>query len=288
MENLNIEQFNPKVAELQTLAGKAQAVNITDLVAVKEVRLELKNARVEITKTGKAMRDDANAFSKAVIAKEKELIALIEPEEEKLKEAEAAEKQRVEQEERKVLLPERKERLDSIGDDREALDANLLEMDGAAFEAYYNGRLAAKNEADRAEIARKQAEIEEKEQSLAREAETKEREETARKEGEKKAKQDAKEKEAKRVEDEKKQAEQERIHQEQLDREKAAAEELRIATEAELVAKRERATKYKNFRKKLGWTEETADNFYEKVEGEGTGEKVVLFKKVGEFDLTKL
>jgi len=275
MENLNIEQFNPKVAELQTLAGKAQAVNITDLVAVKEVRLELKNARVEITKTGKAMRDDANAFSKAVIAKEKELIALIEPEEEKLKEAEAAEKQRVEQEERKVLLPERKERLDSIGDDREALDANLLEMDGAAFETYYNQRLAAKNEADRAEIdrqnaeiARKQAEIAEKEQSEAREAETKEREEKARKEGEKKAKQDAKDKLQKEAD--KRKADEE-IAQEE--------ENARVAAEAEAKRKLEASKRFVTWLKSNGYTEANKANF--KIVD--NGDSVTLYSLMGNY-----
>lgn len=41
----------------------------------------LKATRVTITATGKAAREDATAFGKAVIAREKELIALIEPEE---------------------------------------------------------------------------------------------------------------------------------------------------------------------------------------------------------------
>lgn len=42
-------------------------------------------ARTGISATGKTARDDANAFSKAVIAEEKRLIAMIEPEEERLK-----------------------------------------------------------------------------------------------------------------------------------------------------------------------------------------------------------
>lgn len=42
-------------------------------------------ARVSINKLAKAARDDANAFSRAVIAEEKELIAIVQPEEDRLR-----------------------------------------------------------------------------------------------------------------------------------------------------------------------------------------------------------
>lgn len=71
-------------------------------------RMVLKNKRVEIGKTGKAAREDATKFSQAVIAAEKELIAIISPEEERLqalqqawddaREAERAEAERIEAE----------------------------------------------------------------------------------------------------------------------------------------------------------------------------------------------
>ncbi len=44
----------------------------------------LRNARVAIEKTGKAARDDANAFNKAVIAKEKELVLIVQGEEDRV------------------------------------------------------------------------------------------------------------------------------------------------------------------------------------------------------------
>lgn len=46
--------------------------------------MTLKNARVAIEKAAKAAREDATAFSKAVIAEEKRLVALAEPEESRL------------------------------------------------------------------------------------------------------------------------------------------------------------------------------------------------------------
>jgi len=46
--------------------------------------MTLKNARVSIEKTGKAAREDAQAFSKAIIAEEKRLIGITQGEEERL------------------------------------------------------------------------------------------------------------------------------------------------------------------------------------------------------------
>jgi len=55
--------------------------------------------------------------------------------------------------------------------------------------------------------------------------------------------------------------------------------------EVEKIKKRERAEKYKSFRAEFGWTEERAVHFYEKVEVDRSGERVILFKRVGEFNL---
>lgn len=52
--------------------------------AVRDGRLELKNARVAVEKDGKALRENAVKFQKAVIKREDELIAIIAPVERKL------------------------------------------------------------------------------------------------------------------------------------------------------------------------------------------------------------
>ena len=54
------------------------------LKAVESARKELKNKRVEIEKVSKGMRNSAGKFQKAVISREKELVTLIEPEENRL------------------------------------------------------------------------------------------------------------------------------------------------------------------------------------------------------------
>ena len=79
--DMNIEKFDPTTSELNTLVEKSQLVTVTDINDTKQMkvvtaaRIELKNARVSITKKGKELRDEANKFAKAVIAKEKELIS---------------------------------------------------------------------------------------------------------------------------------------------------------------------------------------------------------------------
>jgi len=63
--------------------------------------MALKNARTAITKTGKAARDDANTFCKAVIAEEKRLIGITEAEElrlQKLRDDYDAEQERIAEE----------------------------------------------------------------------------------------------------------------------------------------------------------------------------------------------
>lgn len=85
MDQSQLEKFSPTRAELIELKeqyGSLVIASPTDTVGYNTVdtaRKILKAKRVEITKTGKELRDSANKFAKAVIAKEKELVAIIEP-----------------------------------------------------------------------------------------------------------------------------------------------------------------------------------------------------------------
>lgn len=91
-------------AKLQQLAQKSVSLTRVDtadnLTAAKAAKTKLQSTRVAIEKTGKAARDDATKFGKAVIAKERELIALISPEETRLGDLIAAEQLRQEEAER--------------------------------------------------------------------------------------------------------------------------------------------------------------------------------------------
>lgn len=82
---LGSKDYELKLAEL--VKSSVRIVEIKNGDGYKEAhgaRMSLKNARVAIEKAGKAAREDATAFSKAVIAEEKRLVAMIDPEESRL------------------------------------------------------------------------------------------------------------------------------------------------------------------------------------------------------------
>lgn len=218
MESLNIEKFNPKVAELQELVKATEAITVTDLTdkdkleVVKEHRLKLRDARISITKAGKALREDALAYQKAVIAKEKELLAIVEPEEQRLKTIEDEAKKREIREKRKEDLPARKDKLASLGDDYKLEDDSLLDLDDKEFDIYYNKCLADKNEKDRMELEIEKAKLDrqKRDQEIAEQARQEERERLEREQAEKaereRIEREAKEKAEREAEQQKKMA----------------------------------------------------------------------------------
>lgn len=76
--------------ELLELVKKSETITVIKNMAGREqchgALMSLKSARVSIEKVGKAAREDATAFSKAVIAEEKRLIAITQAEEARLQE----------------------------------------------------------------------------------------------------------------------------------------------------------------------------------------------------------
>lgn len=95
---------------LRELASKHTALTVITNKAgyedAQSARMELKTARVDLEKKGKAARDDANAFSKAVIAEEKRLVEIISPEETRLQTLQDAWNAKVEAERQAVLKAE--------------------------------------------------------------------------------------------------------------------------------------------------------------------------------------
>lgn len=85
----SIMKLDDTKAELQALAKESTTIKTADgkdnYDAVHAARMKLKNTRIRIEKVGKDARDDATKFGKEVIAVEKELTAIIEPEEKRLK-----------------------------------------------------------------------------------------------------------------------------------------------------------------------------------------------------------
>lgn len=245
MEKLDIELFNPKKEELQKLALACQKIDGSDLKLVTETRIKLKKARVDITKQGKEMRDEANKFAKDVIAREKELVAIIEPEELRLEAIEDEVKEQKLKEERIALLPIRREQLDAIGDDVVVTDEELLGMDTAFFADYKNIRVANKNESDRLALEAERRKIQEEADRQQREKETQEREKKAREEAQAEAERKlahAKEEAELRVQQEKADADRRVKEAEEKAKQDAEREKQRVAQEkadAEAKAKAE-------------------------------------------------
>lgn len=305
-----LDKFDPKVAELQKVASTAKEVVVTDirdetqLGVAKTKRLELMRIRTSIEKTGKSLRDDANAFNKAVLTKQKELIAIVEPEEQRLAAIEEEGKKAAEIDERKKSLPERLEKLGAINDSVEITEGELLEMDELQFGIYYNGRIENWNLEEKRKLEEQaQLDLEKKEADAKLETERKEKEaaEAQRVADVAQAKIDA---ENAKIEERKRELEKEKReleHMKELDEAKKIAEAEAVANaekkaeeekeaEAQRVAdaeKKETAEKkalekkkeYIKFLSDNGYSEVAKNDFYIKDDSD----RVVLYKKVGEF-----
>ncbi len=196
MTNLDINQFNPQKAELQTLTEAYKQLDISgveDKKGYEEVKNALKHlqtTRTQITKTGKAMRQEALAFQKKVIAVEKELLEVITPTEDLLNEKKNAIDEQIAMEKRRKNLPIRRDKLATNGLEVVA-DEMLLVMDDVQFEAFFNQKLADKLQAERDQQERERLAFEEEKRKFEQEQRIKEEAEKRIKEAEQKAKEDA-------------------------------------------------------------------------------------------------
>jgi hypothetical protein len=263
MESLNLDKFSPKKAELVTLTLEAAKVVINgpdDRAGydfAQKVRIQLKNARVEIQKTGKALRADALAFQKAVIEKEKELVAIIEPSERDLEAKQNTINEAKEKAKRQLLLPERRAKLQEIAFTAE--DDLLLGMDEGQFSEFLNQKKAEyllekervmREEQERIDAERRLLE----QQKLADEVQREHQLELeqARKGAEERTKREM----------------------------QAAADELRKREEA-AAAELAKDNVYQQFLKENGYSEAMKDSFViQRVPN-----KVTLYRKVAELDI---
>lgn len=279
----SIIKFDPTTAELKNMVASTKDITAVDLkdkdqlAIVRKNRIALKTARVQISRVGKELRQEAVDFQGKVIAKEKELIAIIEPEEDRLEAIEKEAENLKIREDRLEKLPARKERLIAIhpGIEPATTDEELLEMDSNQFESYFNSYVAKHNEdlrkLEREEQALKEAEIK-AEQDAKQEKLNVQQAELDKKEADLKAKED----EIKRAE-QIKQAEEEAVKSERdrIEYEKKKAENDKKAQEAELKKKKD----YIEFLKSYGWTNAKREDF--KVEEEVDG--YVLYQRLGKF-----
>lgn len=260
----DLKSFDYTSAELQELVEEYSWLSIESIEdkpwydAVKQARLDLRNKRTTIEKTGKAMRDEANAFNKSVLAREKELIGIVEPLENILKQEEEKFEKLIEIEKRKQRLPERRQRLEEIG--LEVDDADILKMEDVDFDNFVNRKAAEKLAADRqaledekAAVAAEKKKVEDEKAAIARKEEI----ELAQKEAAEKS----------RIETE------DRLKREAEDAERKKQEEM---------AKNEANKKYKARLLKHGCTDENKEDYFVSTKD---GKTHILYKKIDSFTL---
>jgi len=164
MNDMELVKFDPSIEQLQAIVAATSQITAIDLsddkqlAIVHENRISLRDARVKIEKSGKEYRAEALSFQKAVIAREKELIAIIEPEEQRLKTLEEEANKVKERVAREALLPMRKEMLAKIGIESTD-DDKILDLDNDEFVAMLNDLTAKKNEADRLALEAEKAKL---------------------------------------------------------------------------------------------------------------------------------
>lgn len=89
-KEMSLATLDSRESELTVLAESAKGITITGpedksgYKLVREKRIELKNARISVQNDGKDLRENAVKFQKTVIAREKQLIAIIAEEENRL------------------------------------------------------------------------------------------------------------------------------------------------------------------------------------------------------------
>ncbi len=257
MEN-TIVKFDYTKEGLEAMKQEFSLVNIDDKEQLNGAVKILVKARGIIQKQGKTFRDEANAYNKSVLEKEKEYVNIIEPLEIKYKERIIEiEKEEVRQERLKVL-PQRQSLLGMLKTIQQPSDETILSFDDTTFMTF----LSEKQSEDKQNIDREEARLK-REQEIADNAKV-EAERNAQ-EQIKKAQQeaDAKIAEAELKIEREKQAEIKRQEEE---------EKAKVKAQEEL----EKNQKYTNFLKENGVTEENKSDFIIKE----NDKEFAIYKKI--------
>lgn len=271
---MDLIKFDPSLEQLHAIIASTTSITATDLsdtaqlAIVKSNRIQLRDARIAIEKKGKSMREEALKYQKDVIAREKELLAIITPEEDRLKAIEDEAKLIKERAARVALLPMRREQLNGL-EEQPSLDGFLLDMDNDEFITYLNTKKAEKLDRDMAELKAREAAIADKEriaqvEEAARVAEQNRLEILHRADAAALEKKNAYEKQQIELEAQKKIDEAnaelaKNIAQEATTKREAEAREQQLKDDQE---KREKQKRYKTWLVKIGYTETEHGSWY--------------------------
>lgn len=261
MNENTIIKFDYTKEALETMKDQLASIDVTKKEELENAVKILVKARGIIQKQGKSFRDEANAYNKSVLEKEKEYVQIIEPLELDYKQKIISIEKEELQQQRLLVLPQRKSLLELLKTITQPGDEILLNLDDASFMAY----LMERQTEDKNNLEREEARLK-REKEIADNAKI-EAEKRAQIEIEK-IKKDA---ENKILE------EQQRVERERLAELKRKEEvEIRKKEEQE---KLEKNKKYLNFLKENGYTVETKVDFHI-VELDN---EYILYKKVAKF-----
>lgn len=260
MNNNTIIKFDYTKEALETMRTQLSEIDVTKKEELEGAVKILVKARGIIQKQGKSFRDDANAYNKSVLEKEKEYVQIIEPLETDYKQKIIAIEKEELRQQRLALLPQRKSLLELLKTIRQPEDEILLSLDDTSFVAYLLERQTEEK-----------SNVEREEERLRRE---KEIADNARAEAEKQAQIEIekirKEAENKIVEEQKKAENEKRMELEkEIETQKKAEQEKQ---------KLEKSKKYITFLKENGYSEETKTDF-KVVESES---EYILYKKIAQ------
>lgn len=289
MEENEIIKFDYTAQQLKDIVAETSSIvtvdidNKEELAIVKKNKLSLGKIRNALKEFGKSKRDYFNEMSKKIIAREKELVAIVEEEEDRLDVFLEEAKQKQELADRILVLPDRKEQLSKIEDGIEVTDGFILSLNAGEFIEYVNNRKTEYLNAKELKLNEEKAKIE-------RDTELREAEKKARLEAEEQAKREIElskqkaeldkqealrkaEVEKQEIIDENNRKEKERLEAE----EKKKADELeKVKIEKDNQDKLESQKKYQKFLKDNNYNE-NEDYLLNKEN------KVVLMRKVAEF-----
>lgn len=292
---LSMSEFTPAKEQLESIVANIKKIDRKDITAVHDARITLRDLRINVTKKGKELREGAITFQKEVLAKERELVAIISPEEEELEKVEDEAKLRKQMETRRTELPTRVEALKAIGDDVPVSDDELLAMDDDEFNAYRVRRIDAKLIKDKEAFEQQKRDEEAKAKARAEQEEKERRERLSKEEAEAAAKRKIEEdkiaaeraeleKDKARMEGEKKareEAEAEKAREiERQEREaklKKEEEEREAARQSQIEADRKKEENYTKWLADVRFDEKT--DFIDWKEG-----KAILYRKISEYN----
>jgi len=280
MDEQELVKFDRTEAELKAIVAETASIvevnidNKEEIKKVKEARIAIGKVITAIEEFGLNKRSFFTEINRKIMARQKELIAILEPEKDRLKAFEEEAKQKQEIADRLLVLPERKNQLAGIGDGIEVTDEFILSMGSEEFADYVTVRKTDY-------LIAREAKIKETEDKIAREKEIEEEKKKAREEEAEKAKRDIElakekaelekqealrkaEKEKQDIIDENNRKEAARVKAEE---DKKREEEEKARLEIEEQAKLEADKLYQNWLKEIGY------------EGEGQG---IVLKDMGD------